>query len=172
MRKIALVLTVLSALSLPLRAQTLPLLYNPTNPRAMALGGADVALGADAWAVDGNFAAAALSVSSFALGAAYDRWAPVLGADNRFNLGGWYRSEALAFGLSAKGSFAQETSLSGPAGEPLGSFAPRDLAFALGGAWMAVPGLAFSATARVVSSKLDTQTSGTAFCADLAIQYA
>lgn len=37
---------------------------------------------------------------------------------------------------------------------------------------MAVPGLAFSATARVVSSKLDAQTAGTAFCADLGLQYA
>lgn len=172
MRKTVSLLLILFALSLSGRAQTLPLLYNPANPRAMALGGADLALGADAWAVDGNFAAAALSDSQFAMGAAYDRWAPELGADNRFNLGGWYRSEALAFGLSAKGSFAQETNLSGPAGEPLGSFSPRDLAFALGGAWMAVPGLAFSATARVVSSRLDAQTSGTAFCADLAIQYA
>ena len=172
MRKTVSLLLVLLALSLSGRAQTLPLLYNPANPRAMALGGTDLALGADAWAVDGNFAAAALSGSNFALGAAYNRWAPTLGADNRFNLGGWYRSEALAFGLSAKGSFAQETNLSGPAGEPLGTVSPRDLAFALGGAWMAVPGLAFSATARVVSSKLDTQTSGTAFCADLAIQYA
>ena len=172
MRKTVLLLLILAALPLSGRAQTLPLLYNPANPRALALGGADLALGADAWAVDGNFAAAALSDSQFALGAAYERWAPQLGADNRFDLGGWYRSESLAFGLSAKGSFAQATELSGPAGEPLGSVVPRDLAFALGGAWMAVPGLAFSATARVVSSKLDAQTAGTAFCADLGLQYA
>ena len=171
MRKTVLLLLIL-CISLSGRAQTLPLLYNPANPRALALGGADLVLGADAWAVDGNFAAAALSDSQFAMGAAYERWAPELGADNRFNLGGWYRSDALAFGLSAKGSFAQAANLSGPSGEPLGSVVPRDLAFALGGAWMAVPGLAFSATARVVSSKLDAQTSGTAFCADLAIQYA
>ncbi len=160
-------------LVLPLaKAQTVPLLYNPTDTRAMALGGAGVALGADAWAADKNLAAAALSAQTFAGGFSYDYWAPNLEPDQRLALGGWYRSGAFAFGLSAKGSFAQPAAMTGPAGEPLDSFSPYDFSVALGGAWMAVPGLAFSASARIVTSALGPQASATAVAADLGLQYA
>ena len=58
-----LILTLVLSLPFGLRAQTLPLLYNPTDARTMALGGAGVALEANAWTVDANMAAAALSAS-------------------------------------------------------------------------------------------------------------
>ena len=159
-------------LALGARAQTLPLLYNPTDPRSMAMGGAGVALDANAWAADANLAAAALSTQTFAAGVAYDYWAPTPLPDQRVAMGGWYRSGALAFGLSGRGSYARPTEGAGPAGEPLAGFAPYDLALALGAAWMAVPGLAFSASARIVSSALAENLTGTAFCADIALQYA
>ncbi len=167
-----LILTLVLSLPFGLRAQTLPLLYNPTDARTMALGGAGVALEADAWAVDANMAAAALSAKDFAGGVAYSYWAPGLLPDNRFSAGGWFRTGAFAVGVSGKGNFSQLTELYGPAGEPAGSFSPRDLSVALGGAWMPVPGVAFSATARFISSVLGEQVQGTAFCADLAIHYA
>ena len=171
MKKFLLILLPL-VLPLALGAQTLPFLYNPTDARSMALGGAGVALEADAWAADANLAAAALSAKTFTVGLAYDRWAPQLLPDNRLSMGGWYRTGSLAFGLSGKGSFAPQAEGVGPAGQPLESFSPRDLSLALGVAWTPVPGLAFSATARIVSSALDANTTGTAFCADLALQYA
>lgn len=170
MKRITTILLLLLALGA--RAQTLPLLYNPTDPRSMALGGAGVALDAHAWAADANLAAAALSAQTFAAGVAYDYWAPTPLPDQRVAMGGWYRSGALAFGLSGRGSFARPTEGAGPAGEPLAGFAPYDLALALGAAWMAVPGLAFSASARIVSSALAESLTGTAFCADIALQYA
>ena len=170
MKKLLLV-SVLSVLSLASVAQPLPLLYNPGDPNATALGGAGVALEADAWALEHNFAATALSPDILAFGAAYGRWAPTPSADNRFSVGGWYRTDALAFGLSAKGSFAHPYQTATPAAEMKGRFNPGDLALAFGTAWSPAPGLAFSATARLVSSSLSEEVSGAAFCADLSAIY-
>lgn len=170
--RFALALILLVSLPAGLGAQTLPFLYNPTDARSAALGGAGVALRADAWAADANLAAAALGRETFAAGLSYSYWMPNLLPDNRLSFGGWYRSGAFAFGLSAKGSFSQAANLYGPEGEPLESVSPRDFSMALGAAWMPVPGLALSLTGRFVSSVPGEPVRGTAFCADLSLQYA
>ena len=172
MKKSTLLITAMLVLSLAASAQTLPLLYNPTDARSMAMGGAGVALRADAWAADANLAASALSEQTMAVGFAYGYWAPNLLPDHRLSMGGWYRSGAFAFGLSAKGSFAPEAIQAGPNGEPLSSISNYDASLALGAAWKPVPGIAFSATARMVSSVLSEQVKGMSFCADIALQYA
>lgn len=163
--------SVLSVLSVAAGAQSLPLLFNPGDPHAAALGGASVALEADAWALEHNFAAAALNRDVFAIGAAYGYWAPGAGADNRFSAGGWYRTGPFAFGLSAKGSFARPYETVTPYGELKGRFSPGDYALALGAAWSPAPGFALSATARMVSSALSEEIAGAAFCADLSAMY-
>ena len=163
--------SVLSFLGITLSAQSLPLLFNPGDPHAAALGGASVALEADAWALEHNFAAAALNPDQFAIGAAYGRWAPKPDADNRFSAGGWYRAGQLAFGLSAKGSFARPYQAVTPEGELKGRFSPSDYALAFGTAWSPVPGFALSATARMVSSALREEVAAAAFCADLSAMY-
>jgi hypothetical protein len=170
--RFALTLILLVSLPLGLGAQALPLIYNPTDARTASLGGAGVALHANAWAIDANLAAAALSKQSFAAGLAYSYWMPGLLPDSRLSFGGWYQSGAFAFGLSGKGNFSQPADLYGPESEPRESVSPRDLSLALGAAWMPVPGLALSVTGRFISSVLGEQVRGTAFCADLALQYA
>lgn len=170
--RFALALILLVSLPAGLGAQTLPFLYSPTDARSAALGSAGVALRADAWAADANLAAAALGRETFAAGLSYNYWMPNLLPDNRLSFGGWYRSGAFAFGLSAKGSFSQAANLYGPEGEPLESVSPRDFSMALGAAWMPVPGLALSLTGRFVSSVPGEPVRGTAFCADLSLQYA
>ena len=172
MKKLLSLILALPLLAPALRAQALPLLYNPTDARSLALGGTGIAWRDGAASVDQNLSAAALSARSFAAGLSYAHWAPSIGADSRFSMGSWYRSGTVAFGLSAKGSFARPATLYGAAGEPGEEFAPYDLAVALGAAWKAAPGLAVSANARVVSSSLGEQATGTSVCADLAAQYA
>lgn len=171
MRKTVLLLLALAASQL-LRAQALPLLYTPTDPRSAALGGAGVALEADAWAEDVNLAAAALSPKAFALGAAYTRWAPRPAADNRFSAGGWYRHERWALGFTAKGAYAPAYDRVSAQGKPLTPFQPRDLSVSLGVAWSVAPGFALSADARLVSSVLDEGVTGTAVCASVGMAYA
>jgi len=163
--------SVLSVLSVSLSAQSLPLLFNPGDPHTAALGGASVALEADAWALEHNFAAAALSDDLFAVGAAYGYWSPKTGADNRFSTGGWYSTGTLAFGLSAKGSFSRPYQVTTAYGEQKERFNPCDYALAIGVAWSPVSGLAFSATARMVSSSLSEDFAGVAFCTDLSAMY-
>ncbi len=163
--------SVLSVLTFAAGAQSLPLLFNPGDPRSAALGGAGVVLEADAWALEHNFAAAALNRDAFAIGAAYGCWAPATGADNRFSAGGWYRTGPLAFGLSAKGSFSRPYETVTPYGESKGRFSPCDYALAFGAAWSPAPGFALSATARMVSSALSEEITGAGFCADLAAMY-
>ncbi|MCR4823947.1 MAG: PorV/PorQ family protein [Bacteroidales bacterium] len=154
-----------------LGAQALPLLYTPSDPRSSAMGGTGVALTADAWALDVNFAAAAVSPDTGTFGAAYDRWAPQPVADNRFAAGGWYRKGRLAFGLSARGDFAPAYEQVSAGGETLDSVQPFDMSAALGLAWSPAPGFALSAAARLVSSSLAPGVSGVTVCADLGILY-
>ena len=163
--------SVLSVMTLAASAQSLPLLFNPGDPHTTALGGASVALEADAWALEHNFAAAAITRDTFAIGAAYGYWAPKAGADNRFSAGGWYRTGSFAFGLSAKGSFARPYETVTPYGELKGRFNPCDYALALGAAWSPASGFALSATARMVSSALSDEIAGAAFCADVSAMY-
>ena len=163
--------TVLSVLTFAAGAQPLPILFNPGDPHSAALGGTGVALEADAWALEHNFAAAALDRDVFAIGAAYGYWAPGAGADNRFSAGGWYRTGPFAFGLSAKGSFARPYETVTPYGELKGRFRPADYALSIGAAWSPVPGFALSATGRMVSSALSEEITGAAFCADLSAMY-
>lgn len=170
MRKFLLV-SALSVLTLTLSAQSLPLLFNPGDPHAAALGGASVALEADAWALEHNFAAAAINADQFAIGAAYGRWAPKPSADNRFSAGGWYRTGTLAFGLSAKGSFSPAYQATTADGEPKGKFSPSDYALAFGAAWSPAPGFALSATARMISSALSEEIAAAGFCADVSAMY-
>ena len=171
MRRVLLILTIVLAPQL-LEAQVLPILYSPSDARSAALGGAGVALDADAWSIDNNLAAAALSNRNFALGVAYERWAPKLTADNRFSLGSWYRKNRLAFGLSFKGVIAPEITGTSATGAPLTPFSPTDLSAALGAGWCFAPGVAVSANARFVHSTLDPNTRGTTVCGDVAISYA
>lgn len=163
--------TALSVLTFAAGAQPLPILFNPGDPNSAALGGTGVALEADAWALEHNFAAAALTRDVFAIGAAYGYWAPGAGADNRFSAGGWYRTGPFAFGLSAKGSFARPYETVTPYGELKGRFSPADYALSIGAAWSPAPGFALSATGRMVSSGLSEEITGAAFCADLSAMY-
>jgi hypothetical protein len=163
--------TALSVLTFAAGAQPVPILFNPGDPNSAALGGTGVALEADAWALEHNFAAAALTRDVFAIGAAYGYWAPGAGADNRFSAGGWYRTGPFAFGLSAKGSFARPYETVTPYGELKGRFSPADYALSIGAAWSPAPGFALSATGRMVSSGLSEEITGAAFCADLSAMY-
>lgn len=163
--------SVLSVLSVSLGAQSLPLLFNPGDPHTAALGGASVALEADAWVLEHNFAAAALTDDLFSFGVAYGYWAPETGADNRFSAGGWYNLGTLAVGLSAKGSFSRPYQVTTAYGEQKEKFNPGDYALALGVAWSPAPGFAFSANARMLSSSLSEEIAGAAFCTDLSAMY-
>ena len=171
MRRVLLILTLALAPQL-LGAQVLPFLYAPTDARSAALGGAGVALDADAWAMDNNLAAAALSKRHFALGVDYERWAPKLGADNRFSVETWFRRNRWAFDLAVKGGTAPETTGTSATGAPLDSFRPTDLSAALGVGWCVARGFAVSADVRLVNSALSPDTRGTTVCGDVSLQYA
>ena len=170
MKRLLLIL-VLAAAPLLLGAQTLPFLYIPTDARSAALGGAGVAMEADAWAMDNNLSAAALSNRHFAIGAGYQHWAPAMTANNSFSLDGWYRRNRWAVGLSAKTMFIDYDKFLAT-GAPGGSYTTNDLSVALGAAWCPVTGFALSATARFVNSRLYETIHGMAFCADLSMTYA
>ena len=170
MKKIILILALATAMQW-LGAQTLPFLYIPTDARSAALGGAGVAMDADAWAMDNNLSAAALSNRHFAIGAGYQHWAPAMTADDSFSLDGWYRRNRWAIGLSAKTMLINYEKFL-DTGASMGSSGSSDLSVALGAAWCPVTGFAFSATARFVNSTLSESIYGRAFCADLAMTYA
>ncbi len=168
------ILLLLAGLILPLSlsGQSLPILYTPLDARSTALGGASIALDADPWALEGNFAAAAVSPKTFAVGLSYDHWAPKPAPDTRFSFGSWLHTGGnLAFGLAVKGSFMQAIDVVSEAGQVKGRFDPGDFSMALGGAWQFADDFALSLTARLLSSALSDEVKGTAFCADLGAFY-
>lgn len=169
MKRVLLIL-VLVAAPLLLGAQTLPFLYMPTDARSAALGGAGVAMDADAWAMDNNLSAAALSNRHFAIGAGYQHLWPKMGGTNSFSLDGWYRRNRWAFGLSAKTMLIEYEGVLDTSAQ-MGSFTYNDLSVALGAAWCPVTGFALSATARFVNSALAPALRGMAVCADLAMTF-
>lgn len=170
MKKIVLII-VLAAAPFLLGAQTLPFLYMPTDARSAALGGAGVAMDADAWAMDNNLSAAALSSRHFAIGAGYQHLWPKMTGTNSFSLDGWYRRNRWAVGLSAKTMLIDYNAFLHTSA-PQGSFTYHDLSVALGAAWCPVTGFAISTTARLVNSALAHTLHGMAVCADLAMTYA
>ena len=170
--KRTLLLIWLLAAATGLGAQPLPMLYAPAGPREMALGGAGVALGADAWAAESNFAAAALSASTFAAGASYSLWAPGQQPDHRYAAGAWYRMNRVAAGLSVKGSVSAPYTAASNAGQVAGTYTPQDFAVAAAASFRLADGLSLGVTARYTASKLGESLSGSAFGADVSLCYA
>ena len=158
----------LAVLALSARAQSLPSLYTPLDTRSMALGGAGAALDAGAMASSTNFAATALDNRNLCIGFVYGQWAPVPEPDHLGGIGGWYRDGRVSFGLAATGAFHPAIEMTDISGRPLGNnYSPVDITLAASGAFLVVPGLGLSATARLISSSLEENASGTAFSFDL-----
>ena len=164
----------LSALSaLNAAAQTASALLIVPDPVAYGRGGAVVAAGADAFAVDNDAAAMSLSEDTFDVSVIYGRWSPK-GVDNTvLGLGAYYRiNDKFALGLSGRKSQDQPYEITSASGQVTGSFTPGDFVAGLGLSYACTDELSLGLTGRFLSSKIGVDASGRTFAADVTAMYA
>lgn len=171
MRKALLIVAALS-LCIALDAQTAAILNIHSDPASAAMGGAGVALSTDAYAIENNIAAAALSPSRLAVAAGYGMWQPkgtdskILSAQGFYRLGG-----KLAVALQYRNAAYPEYTVVSSDGRVKGSFTPAEMTAGLGVAYRIADGLAAGVNLRMLSSSLADDAKATAFGADIALKY-
>lgn len=118
---------------------------------------------------DGNFAGAALSGGRGSVSAEAGRWAPdtadnlICGASGTVRLGSRWTVGA---GLRGCGD-TEKYEVTDGSGVVTGTYAPKDILFSAGAAFLVSKSLSVGVKGRYVSSDLGPSAKGTAFCADV-----
>ena len=172
MKKICVFLFAIS-FALCASAQAVPSLLIGSDPVAFSTGGAVLARPADAFAVDNNAAAMALSAGTFDVAATYGKWAPKTADNMVVGLGTFYKvNDKLALGLSGRVLRDQPYDIASAGGQVTGSFTPMDVVAGLGLSYAVMDGLSLGVSARMVSSSIAADMKGTSFAADITAMYA
>ena len=172
MKKICVFLFAIS-FALCASAQAVPSLLIGSDPVAFSTGGAVLARPADAFALDNNAAAMALSAGTFDVAATYGKWAPKTADNMVVGLGTFYKvNDKLALGLSGRVLRDQPYDIASAGGQVTGSFIPMDVVAGLGLSYAVMDGLSLGVSARMVSSSIAADMKGTSFAADITAMYA
>ena len=172
MKKIFAILVSMS-LGLAAAAQSLPALLVGADPAAYATGGAALARGADAFAVDNNAAAMSLAAGRMDVAASFGLWAPKTADNMLAGFGAFYRvNDKVAVGLAGRMLRDKPYEVTSAAGNVTGTFTPGDLVAGLGVSFAVMDGLSLGVTGRFVSSAIAEQMKGSAFGADITAMYA
>ena len=156
-------------------AQTLPSLLVSGDAAATGLAGAAVAAPANAFVLENNPAAMALSPDQGAGGASFGLWQPGAAADKVLSAGGYLRlGSKLAVGLTGK-IFNQPsydvTSANGVVSQIGGAFTPQEMSFGAGLAYALTDHLSLGVTGRMVSSSLAEEAKASAISLDAGLLY-
>ena len=171
MRKI-LAVFVSMTFALAASAQALPSLLVGADPTAAATGGAALARPADAFAVDNNAAAMALSSKDFSVAASYGMWAPNTADNMLAGVGFFYKlSDRMALGFSGRMLRDKPYDITSATGQVTGSFAPSDLLAGLGFSFAVTDALSLGVAGRFTSSSIASDMKGTAIGADITAMY-
>ena len=171
MRKIIAVIVLMTS-ALAASAQALPSLLVGADPAAAAMGGSALARPADAFAVDNNAAAMALSSKDFNVAASFGMWAPNTADNMLAGLGFFYRlSDKMALGFSGRMLRDKPYDITSATGQVTGSFAPSDLLAGLGVSFAVTDGLSLGVTGRFTSSSIASDMKGSALGADITAMY-
>ena len=171
MRKILAVIVYMS-FALVASAQALPSLLIGADPQAAATGGSSIARVADAYAVDNNSAAMALSDKEFSVAASYGMWAPNTADNMLAGLGFFYRlNDRMAVGFTGRMLRDKPYDITSVTGQVSGSFAPSDLLAGVGFSYAISDGLSLGVSGRFTSSSIAEGMKGTAIGADITALY-
>lgn len=171
--KKAIVMTALCALCLNLSAQTtMQFLGVNSDAETAAVAGTGIARPANAFAVESNMAAAALSASKMAFGAGYDIWQPNASKTGIVSVGGFFRvGDNLAIGAGFKNFAEPEYTYASAEGRSTISFKPSEMAVSIGGAYKLSDAFSLGLDAKVALSTLADFAKATAVAADLTLAY-
>lgn len=171
MRKIITVLSLLCVL-VPAGAQSLGFLLLSGDAASSGMAGIGTATSASAYAPDLNMAAAALSAKKMDVAAGYTMWSPSYGKDNIFSAAGYFKfSEKFAIGADWKHFGMPAYDIISAEGRTSGTFSPRDFSIGLGASFQIFKGFSAGVHLKFVSSSLAEKASGSAFGADITLQY-
>ena len=171
MRKIITVLSLLFVL-VPASAQSLGFLLLNGDAAVSGMAGAGIAMEGTAYAPDVNMASAALSEGRFDAAAGYASWAPAYGKNSILSASGYFKiSRTFAIGADWKHFGIPSYDITSSEGRVTGSFSPKEFALGLGFSYEIVNGLAAGVHVKFVSSSMAEKASGSAFGADITLQY-
>lgn len=155
-----------------LRAQSVSFLNINTDPAAVGMANAGVAMTADAYALENNMAATALEGPKMAASVGYALWQPKVAGTRMLSVAGFYQlSSRFAAGLLYKNMSYPAYDIIGNEGRSNGTFTPSEYAFAAGFAYEIMDGLAAGLTLRFLSSSLTDAARASAFGADISVKY-
>lgn len=171
MRKIITLLSLLFVL-LPASAQSLGFLLLSGDAATAGMAGAGVAMEGTAYAPDINMASAALSQGKMDAAAGYTRWSPSYGKNTILSASGYFKvSKKIAIGADWKHFGISSYDITSSEGRVTGSYSPKEFALGLGFSYEIVNGLAAGVHLKFASSSMAEKASGSAFGADISLQY-
>jgi len=173
MKKLMITVAV-SALALQLSAQNAAsFLTVGTDAEASALAATAVGRAADAYAIDNNLAAAALSESKLDAAAGYSIWNPasvktgIVSASAFFKVG-----DKLAIAVGGRNFTYPSYSVTNAEGRVSDSFKPAEMSVSAGASFAFTDCLSVGLNAKFISSKLASAGSASTVGADLSLAYA
>lgn len=167
------ILTILAcALGLQLSAQSMSFLN--VNPDAISQGvaGTSVARPADAYAIENNMAAAAVSKSRLDLEVGYAIWNPqnvktgIVSASGFFKIG-----KKLALGVGFKNFTEPSYNVTSDDGRIGASYTPKEMALSAGASYQIIPSLALGVDVKYASSNLAESAKASTVMADVSLAF-
>jgi hypothetical protein len=170
--KFIIILSILIICKGALNAQSVQFLNVNPDPRGLSMGGASLALDANAYASFNNTASVALSENKFGISAGYMMWQPTTMKNNLLSIAG-YGKIGNRFGISAQGRYFSYPSqlYYDENGNEIGNYAPKDISIDLGFSFKIVSNLSMGINARFINSAIGSSASGNAFSADIFLMY-
>ena len=163
----------LCVLGLQLSAQSMSFLNINPDAAASAVANTAVARPADAYAIQNNTAAAALSESRMAVSAGYAIWQPKAIKTGVVSAAGFYRiGEKFAIAADLKNFTEPEYQIASADGRSAGMFAPKEIAAALGVSYKIGDSFSIGLNAKFANSVLAETAKASTVAADVSLAYA
>ena len=167
------VVSLCGALSLA-SAQSSSMGFLNVNPDAAvaAMAGAGVGLQADAYAIDNNIAAAALSSSRMDIEAGYGIWQPNASKADIISAAGFCRiGEKFALAASFKNFTEQEYFITSSTGRQSSTFTPKEMSVALGASFRVSKNFALGVDAKYAVSTIAESAKASTVAFDVAASF-
>lgn len=172
MKRIISLLTI-ALLAFQMYGQSVNFVNISSDPTYFSLGGASLTTDANAFSVNSNASAMALSTDTMAVAASYGMWQPKglnLGMASVSGYG--LIGGVCAVGINGKYMMYKPYDIVEDNGFANGQFTPVEMAVELGVAYKIIEGLSAGVNVRYISSKLaGNNNSGTAVSADVSVSY-
>ncbi len=170
MKRFLSIIAMASILVVELNAQNVSFINISPDTQSMGIGGASVAIGANAFAIYNNPAAMAMSDRTVAFAASYGMWQPQYSNNTLIGVSGFGKiGDKFGIGLSGRYFTHQPFNVTTTTGAIMGQFSPVEYAIDLGASYRVIDILSVGANVRYISSRLGESNVAAAIAADIAV---